>query len=102
MLPKGFNVGYANVYTTKRDTKIAVIPAGYKDGYGLKKIEDTFRIFDIIRYIYHSVMLFFKKRSLFINIDDSVCPLIGRISMYNIEADNTNTNIGINSIAKLE
>lgn len=32
-LPKGHTIGYGMTYTTTRETKIAVIPQGYSDGY---------------------------------------------------------------------
>lgn len=33
ILPKGSTIGYGLTYKTKNDTKIAVIPQGYSDGY---------------------------------------------------------------------
>lgn len=101
-LPKGFNVGYANVYTTKRPTKIAVIPVGYKDGYGVKKIDDTFRLIDVLRYIYHSVILLFEKKAIYIKIDDKRVPLLGRIGMYNIVSDITDLDITADSKVELD
>jgi len=89
-LPKGSNVGYADTYKTKRDTKIAIIPVGYKDGFGVEKSRDTFRFMDILRYIYGDVFSLGKK--LYVGINGKNVPIIGRISMYNIIADVTDVD----------
>jgi alanine racemase len=33
--PKGYSIGYGRSYTTRRPAKIATIPVGYGDGYGI-------------------------------------------------------------------
>jgi alanine racemase len=33
--PKGYSIGYGRSYTTPRPTKVATIPVGYGDGYGI-------------------------------------------------------------------
>jgi len=88
-LPKGHNIGYANTYKTKRDTKIAVIPIGYKDGYGVQKVNDAFRFMDILRYTLHDIMALFKDNGIYVTIRGKRCRLLGRISMFNIIADVT-------------
>ena len=54
-LPKGFNVGYSNAYTTKRTTTVAIIPTGYMDGINIQTGRDMFRIVDKIRYIVRDI-----------------------------------------------
>ena len=97
LLPKGSNIGYANTFKTKRDTKIAVIPIGYMDGFGVIKANDAFRTSDKIRYVYHAVKAFFKDNRTYVKIDGKQCPVLGRISMFNIIADITGTDAAAGS-----
>ena len=97
-LPAQHNIGYANTYATKRPTKIAVIPVGYKDGYMVEKSRDTFRPIDILRYLYQDVRQLGKKT--WVEIDGKQYPLLGRVGMYNIVADITGTDIKSGDIVK--
>lgn len=92
-LPKGFNIGYANTYKTKRETKIAVVPIGYMDGFGVVKKNDTYRVFDCLRYIYHDVCSIFKNMKTYVQINGKSCPVLGRISMFNIVVDATKVDV---------
>ena len=92
-LPKGYYVGYANTYKTKRETKIAIIPIGYKDGYGVEKSRDTFRFMDVLRYMFNDFRSMGKKNH--VNINGKNYPLIGRISMYNVIADVTGSDVSV-------
>lgn len=97
-LPAHHNIGYANTYATKRPTKIAVVPVGYKDGYMVEKSRDTFRPIDILRYLYQDVRQLGKKT--WVEIDGKQYPLLGRVGMYNIVADITGTDIKSGDIVK--
>ncbi len=97
-LPSGYHVGYANTYITKKETKIAIVPIGYKDGYGVEKSRDTFRLMDIARYIYNDLRMLGKKNT--VNIGGRLYPLIGRISMYNIIVDVTGSDVKVGDIVE--
>ena len=99
-LPKGSVVGYANTYVTKRDTKAAVIPVGYKDGYGVQKSNDTFRFMDILRYMFADFKMWKKK--IYVEINGKKFPIIGRISMHNIVVDVTDDDVQVGDIATME
>lgn len=88
-LPKGHNIGYANTYMTKKETKIAVVPVGYKDGFGVQKVNDAFRFKDILRYIYKDIRLFLADNCIYVKIKGKKCRLLGRVSMFNIIVDIT-------------
>ncbi len=90
-LPKGYTVGYANTYKTKRETQIAIVPVGYKDGFGVEKSNDTFRPMDILRYLYHDLRNIGKILQVWIN--GKPARIIGRVSMYNIVLDVTGMEV---------
>ena len=94
-LPKGSVVGYANTYVTKRDTVAAVIPVGYKDGYGVQKSNDIFRFKDVLRYM-------FADLKIYVEINGNKYPVIGRISMHNIVVDVTDLPVQVGDLATLE
>ena len=60
VLAKGSFIGYSNTYLTKRDTKVAVLPIGYTDGFGLQKKNDAFRFTDFLRELYHLIKSFLR------------------------------------------
>lgn len=101
-LPKGHNIGYANTYRTKRETTIAVIPVGYKDGFGLQKQNDAYRFMDILRYIYSDVTAFVRDNSVYVIINGKKCRLLGRISMFNVIADITDAEAEVGDAVRLE
>jgi len=61
---QGDNIGYGNTYTCERDMTIAVIAAGYADGYPRHKV-DTAQV----------------------EIDGILCDVVGRVSMDMITVD---------------
>lgn len=95
-LPKNFNIGYSNTYTTKKETTIAIIPSGYMNGINMETGKDMFRIRDKLRYITRDIKNLFKKQKIFIEIADNSCPILGRIGTYHIIADITGKNIKVN------
>ncbi len=89
ILPKGYNIGYANTYTTKRETKIAVVPVGYMDGFGVIKANDTFRFLDCVRYAINDMLSLIKDKKVYARINGKKCPILGRVSMFNVVVDIT-------------
>lgn len=94
-LPKGFNIGYSNTYTTKKETEVAIIPSGYMDGVNIETGRDMFRVVDKIRYIISDLKNLLKKQQLFVKINGQTCPILGRIGTYHIVADITGKNVKI-------
>ena len=109
-LPKGYNIGYSNSYITKKETKIALIPCGYADGYNVREQRDMFRKIDRLRYVVRDIKDSFKDKSLYVNIlckkgdqkEYTRCKVLGRIGMYHLSVDVTGKNIEIGNEVKLD
>ena len=78
-IPKGFYISYLKSYKTKRDTKIAVLPIGYIDGYNVSAKMDMFRLIDKIRTIVRNVKSLFRKQKLTAVIKGKRYDVIGTI-----------------------
>lgn len=95
-LPKGFNVGYSNIYKTKNETKVAIIPVGYMNGIKMQKERDMFRPIDKLRYIVRDIKDALKDNNIYANINGQKCRVIGRIGTYHMTVDITGKKIDIN------
>lgn len=94
-LPKGFNIGYSNIYKTPKKMKIAIIPCGYMNGIHVKNDKDMFRTVDKMRYLLESIKAFFKKQAMYANISGKDCRILGRIGTYHVVCDITGKEIKI-------
>ena len=90
-VPKGYNIGYSNSYKTKKETKIAIVPIGYADGYNVKEKRDMFRVIDKIRYIVRDFKDSFKDENLYVKVctqnNQYKCKVLGRLGMYHTTID---------------
>ena len=99
-LPKGFNIGYSNCYTVKKETKVAIIPCGYIDGVNMEKGEDAFRTVDRIRTIATSIKHFFRKKEVYVTINNQKCKVLGKIGTFHVTVDITNKDVKLGDIVK--
>lgn len=95
ILPKKFNIGYANTYKTKKEQKVAIIPVGYQDGIIMTTQNDCFRLIDHMRYIYNDIKNIFKDNNFYVKINNKKYRVLGKIGMYNMVIDIKNDNINI-------
>lgn len=94
-LKAGQNVGYANVYSVKKATRIAVIPVGYADGYCVEKSKDTYRTRDVIRYMLNEFKHLLKNKSRYVTLNRKKARVLGRVCMCNIVVDVTKIDCAV-------
>lgn len=72
-LPAGWGVGYGHTYMTERNTKIAIVPVGYADGYR-RELSNKGRVL----------------------LNGEFCRVLGRISMdqFTIDVSGKDVNVG--------
>ena len=100
-LPKGFNVGYSNTYTTKSETRVAIIPSGYMNGINMENGRDMFRTVDKLRYIVRDIKDSIKDKNIYININNQKCRVLGRVGTYHLTVDITGKKAEIGDEIKI-
>lgn len=88
-VPKGYNISYGNMYKTKRETKIAVVPVGSMDGLNMKKDRDIFSLKENLLSVGIEIKKFFRDNHLKVLINGKKYNIIGRIGMYHCVIDIT-------------
>lgn len=101
-LPKGHNVGYSNTCKIKRKTRVAIVPVGYMDGIHMDIKDDTFRVSDHMRHIFHNIKAMKRPPKLMVTIKDKQYKTLGMIGMYHIVVDIGNDNISVGEIVEID
>ncbi len=86
-LHEGQTVGYGAGFTAKKAIRVAVIPFGYADGFGIARDRDLFRLRDKLRYILHDVKQLFSRRRFTVLIRGKRATVLGHIGMLHCVAD---------------
>lgn len=97
-VPSGYSIGYNGLYTTKRETKIAIVPIGHYDGFGLAKEKE---IAD-----FHSVLSqlkkFINKKQMYVKINGRMYSVIGEIGLSHTAVDITDSDVKVGDIASVD
>lgn len=97
-VPKGYAIGYNGLYKTKRETKIAIVPIGHYDGFGLTKEKE---IAD-----FHSVLSqlkkYLKKQQMYVKINGRMYSVIGEIGLSHTAVDITDSDVKIGDTASVD
>lgn len=97
-VPAGYSVGYNGTYTTKRETKIAIVPIGHYDGFGLGKEKELIDF----RYVLRIFKKFLKKQQMYVRINGRMYHVIGGIGLSHTAVDITGSDVKPGDLATVD
>ena len=100
--PKGWSVGYNGTYTTKKPTRIAVIPVGHTDGWGMAPDTDIFRFGDAVFASLRTMKEYLSKAHKYVEISGKKYMVIGQIGLSHTAVDVTGSAVKPGDTAKLD
>ena len=97
-VPAGYSIGYNGLYKTKRETKIAIVPIGHYDGFGLAKEKE---IYDF-HYVLSVFKRFLKKQQMYVRINGRMFHVIGEIGLSHTAVDITGSDVKAGDLATVD
>lgn len=97
-VPAGYSIGYNGAYKTKNETKIAIVPIGHYDGFGLTKEKEI--------YDFHSVLSTLKKyltkQQMYMRINGRMFHVIGQIGLSHTALNITGSDVKVGDLASVD
>lgn len=97
-VPAGYSIGYNGQYKTKRETKLAIVPIGHFDGFGLEKVKEVADLHSVLSQIKH----FLQKKKLTVNVNGKNYDVVGEIGLSHTAIDITGSDVKIGDVASVE
>lgn len=97
-VPSGYSIGYNGLYKTKRETKIAIVPIGHYDGFGLGKEKE---IADF-RSVLSALKKYLKKSQMYVKINGRMYSVIGEIGLSHTAVDITGSDVKVGDLAAVD
>lgn len=88
-LPKGRTIGYGSAYTTRKPTRIAILPVGTFDGFMIEKARDSFRFVESVRYALGSLASFVRGKHFTVMINGRRARVLGHVGVNHTTVDVT-------------
>ena len=85
-------------YQTKCETKIAIVPIGHYDGFGLTKEKEIITF----RYVLSVFKSFLKKKQMYVKINGRMYHVIGEIGLSHTAVDITGSDVKPGDLASVD
>jgi len=101
-LSPGATVGYGRAYKTKRETRVAIIPIGYSDGFQVEKARDSYRLRDGIMYALMELKRTLSRKAVYVRINGKAARVLGHIGMTHTACDVTDIPCNVGDTAEFD
>lgn len=97
-VPKGYAIGYNGLYKTSQETKIAIVPIGHYDGFGLSKEKELYDV----RYALSVFKRALKQKQMYVKIEGRMYHVIGEIGLSHTAVDVTGSDVKVGDLASVD
>ena len=97
-VPAGYSVGYNGLFKTTRPSKLAIVPFGHYDGFGLEKANESYTLHTVLR----SAKRFLKKEHLTVTVNGKKYPVAGEVGLSHTAIDVTGSGIQPGDVASAD
>lgn len=97
-VPTGYSVGYNGKYKTKKETKIAIVPIGHYDGFGLTKENEIADLHSVLSQL----KKYLNKKQMYVKINGRMYSVIGEIGLSHTAVDVTGSDVKIGDLATVD
>lgn len=98
-LHKGESVGYAREFVAKSDMRVAVVPYGYGDGFGVQPAARPSTVKSSVQTAARSLgKLALGRADRYVYHDGSPLTVLGRVAMQNMLVDISNLPLGVGDV----
>ena len=97
-VPAGYSIGYMGSFKTTKETKIAIVPFGHYDGFGLTQDKEEISF----HYVLSVFKQFLQKKKTYVKINGRMFRVIGKIGLSHTAVDITGSDVSIGDIASAD
>ncbi len=98
---KGDSIGYGGIWTAGRDSRIAVLDAGYFEGINTEIGREMFTVPDHLRAALSPIKRMIRGGGLYATVNGKRVPVVGRVAMQQTMLDVTDIACSVHDLAVL-
>lgn len=102
VFPSGHKIGYNGTYTTNKETKVAILPIGHTDGWGMAPVYDSFSLKDSTVRSLSNIKKQVKGNKNFVEINSKKYFTVGQIGLSHTAVDVTGSEVKAGDEAKID